>query len=123
MPADADLTEDVPPDGWNSLDGTYAFRYVDPSGTKPPLLVKALSVSATTLGQDPYLLQYFLCQVTCRSCVPELMHAIRVQGRMSTRLALPYYSTPRVISGRRLWAGRRQAAGALDGGGARGRRR
>ena len=43
---DADLTDDVPPDGWNSLDGTYAFRYVDPAGVKPSLLVKALPVRA-----------------------------------------------------------------------------
>ncbi len=34
----------MPPDGWNSLDGTYAFRYVDADGKRPPLLVKALSV-------------------------------------------------------------------------------
>lgn len=43
--ADADLTDDVPLDGWNTLDGTYAFRYVDSTGKRPPLLVKALSVS------------------------------------------------------------------------------
>ena len=68
--ADADLTDDVPPDGWNSLDGTYAFRYVDPSGTKPPLLVKALSVGMIAHRHNQgYLLLPHLLHRIFTSCL------------------------------------------------------
>jgi len=86
--ADADLTDDVPPDGWNSLDGTYAFRYVDPSGTKPPLLVKALSVSVLVyrhLASGIWLLQGPSMWVMCRRC-PRLGKPMYFQSRMISRL-------------------------------------
>ena len=30
----------MPTDGWNALDGVYAFRYVDADGKRAPLIVK-----------------------------------------------------------------------------------
>ena len=47
--ADADLSLEVSPDGWNALEGLYSFRYVDAEGKRSPLLLKIISASGVLL--------------------------------------------------------------------------